>query len=522
MAYGITLKEKDRSQVIRPINAAPFGCVLQVPYGPLTPTYIGSKAQLIEYFAPGGKPDPSYKDYWEALILLEEAPLLACRPKGDAAYGGVWLRSSATGNSHESFSVGITDPSTVTFPDNEVQFTIIGANPSTNNNNYSVVLSESSLEVNDSFDMSIYYNGTLETTFTVSLLKRVDGFGNSIYIEDVLDGRSDVQVVVNTDADLTILPKTDDTEISLASGANISSFSDETYTTAAWSYFEQFNKYYTNNLVDFSCNAVIGKYVNTIANANWYQIHWAGAPSVKASNPRTEEAFNTWKQSVLDYRDVGGTDLNLNSDKTTLWANWGKVSDIYNGRYVWVSPVSAAAARRAFTDRVLSFSQASTGLNENRGAVNYFVELEQDPSTVTLEMEAKQINVITYTPQGMALWNERTLQTEYSNTSFISHRQLFNRLEENIENTLLRYVFIDNNQDERDRYTGLIRDYLRPMVGVHVDSYIVKSDSENNPPELVNQRKMLLQVGVIPYPKANEITFEFIHSRSGVNLREVL
>jgi hypothetical protein len=522
MAYGITRKEKDRSQVIRPISAPPYGCVLQVPYGPLTPTYIGSKAQLLEYFAPGGKPDPNYKDYWEALILLQEAPLLACRPKGDATYGGVWLRSSASGNNHEGFSVGITDPTDVTFPDNEVQFTVVGANPSTDNNNYSVVVSDPSLEINDAFDLSIYYNGALETTFTVSLLRREDGFGNSIYIEDVFEGRSDVQVVINSDADLTILPKTDGVEVSLASGANISDFADETDTVAAWSYFEQFNKYYTNNLVDFSCNAVIGKTVNAIAYANWYQIHWSGAPSIKATNPRAKEAFNTWKQSVLDYRDVQGSDLNLNSDKTTLWANWGKVSDIYNGGYVWVSPVSAAAARRSFTDNKISFSQASSGLNDNRGAIPYFVELEQDPSTVTVELEAKQINVVTYTPQGMALWNERTLQTEYSNTSFISHRQLFNRLEENIENTLLRYVFIDNNQDERDIYTSLIRDYLRPMVGNHVDSYIVKSDEENNPPELVNQRKMLLQVGVIPYPKANEITFEFIHSRSGVNLREVL
>jgi hypothetical protein len=521
---GIQRTEIDRSQVLRPISGEYFGMVLQVPYGPLDPTPIASEVDLMNYFTTEGKPNPLYKDYYEAIVLLKQTPLLACRPQGDALFGGVEVENGAlTANTAVPLATGATSIGTFTFTSDDVQFAIFATNPSADNNNYSIEIEATSSEVANTFDLKLYYNSSLLETFNVSLVVgQKDGFGNSVYIEDVIKDRYDIQVVVNPEADLTILPAVVSTEVAFGGGVTITDFSDTSDTIAAWNKFQSYNENYTHYLVDCSCNYTIGKAVIDIAEANWYQHPFLGIPSIKSTNKKSTEVLNTWKTKALNYRDVNGTELNVNNDHGSLYGVWGEVSDNYNNTTVWISPVSTAAARRAYTNRNIGFSQAACGLNLNRGVSNDFIRLEQDVSTIVDDLEAKQINVLTFTPGGKAIWNERTLQTAYTNTSFQSHRILFNTLEENIENLLVTFVFTDNNEGTRSNLTSLVDDYLRPMKGVHLDDYLVKCDTDNNPATLIAQRKMKIQVAVIPYPKANQIVFEFIHTRTGVSLEELV
>jgi hypothetical protein len=519
---GITRTEIDRSQVLRPTTGSAFGMVLQVPYGPLTPTYVNTEGDFLQFFSPAGDPDPDYKDYFEAMILLKQSPLLINRPQGDALYGGVKVDKAATGNVVAAISSGIADPSSYTFPDNDVQFVLIGSNPSADNNSYSIKIQDTTSEVSNTFNIELYYNGVLQDTFNVSLVRtQTDDFGNSVYITEILKDRSDIQAIVNTSSDLTVLPQTNDTAVSLGGGVTITSFADTSYTTAAWDYFKEFSKYYTNYLVDCSCNYTIGKYVDGIAQVNWYQHVFLGAPSTKQTNPNASQTLTAWKTAALGYRNINGALLNLNSDHSSLYANWGEIQDNYNNTTLWISPVSTAAARRAFTNSNIGFSQAAAGLNRNRGVTNDFIRLEQDVQTIVDDLEEKQINVLTYTPGGLCIWDERTLQTRYSNTSFQSHRILFNTLEENIEALLLTFAFTDNNEDTRAELKGIVDSYILPLIGTHVEDIESKCDAENNPAWLRNLRQMKLQVACIPYPKANRILFEFIHTRSGVSLTEV-
>jgi hypothetical protein len=520
---GIERTEIDRSQVLRPAEGESFGMVLQVPYGPITPTYIDSEDLLLQYFAPGSlKPISTYKDYYESIVLLKQAPILACRPQGDAKYGGVTIERNITGNVVAGLTVGITDPTAYTFLSNEIQFAIIGAEPSTNNNNYSVEILTTTSTIANAFDIVLYYNAIEVTTFTVSLIRsQKDGFGNSIYIEDVIKNRSDIQVIVNSSAtSLTTTPVKTIAPVSFLGGTNITTFSTS-YTITAWDYFKQYNKYFTHYLVDCSCNEVIGKAVIDIAEANWYQMPFFGIPSVKSTNPNTIEDLNTWKTNAKAYRDINGIKLNVNTDHASLFGVWGRVNDTYNDTTVWISPVSTAAARKAFTLKNISISQSACGLNANRGAANDFIELEQDVQSIVDELDSVQINVLTYTPAGKCVWNENTLQTSLSNTSFISHRTFFNTLEENIETLLLSFVFTDINDTTMSELTSILNSYLIPMKGIHLEDVEVRCNNTNNPPALKNQRKMKVQVGVIPYPKAKKIIFEFIHSRSGVSLSEI-
>ena len=524
---GIERIEIDRSQVLNPVSGNYFGIVLQVPYGPITPQGFSTEGTFLEAFSIPDKsghylPDPKYKDYYEALVLLKQTPILACRPQGDALFGGVLVEDATTGNTVSGLGTGIASVDNYTFPNTDTQFIIAGADPSADNNNYSIEILPTISEIDNTFLLKLYYKDVLQNSWDVSLVStQKDDFGNSVYIEEVLKNRSDIQVRVNSNADLTILPYYTSSAVNLSGGITISNFSDTSDIISAWNNFKDFNKYYTNYLVDTSCNEVIGKAVNDIAVDNWYQFVFLGAPSIKVSNSKATEELNTWKTSVLAYRDIDGVLLNISSDHSGLFVNWGEVNDNYNNTTVWVSPVSTAAARRAFTNKNIGFSQAAAGLNAGRGITNDFIQLEQDPQSIADELEQKQINILTYSPGGKVIWNERTLQTKYSNTSFQSHRILFSTLEENIESLLITFNFTDNNETPRSELSNLIADYITPMIGVHLYDAEVKCNSDNNPPSLINQRKMKVQIAVIPYAKANKIIFEFIHTRTGVSLSEV-
>lgn len=516
---GISRTERDASRVIVPATGEPFGMVLQVPYGPLEPTTINTEDDLMLYFAPSGKPDPDYKDYYEAIALLKQTPILACRPQGDATYGGIEIYDSTTGNTNAGLSSGISDPNSYVFADNEVQFVLIGANPSADNNNYSVKIAETTSAVSNTFNIELYYNSTLTETFNVSLLKtQLDGFGNSVYIEEVLKNRKDIKVIVNSSADLTVLPAYDSSAVSFANGSTISSFSDTSYTITAWNYFKEYNKYFTHYLVDCSCNATIGKAVLDIAEENFYQFVFAGAPSIKSSNANSTETLSTWLTTTREYRSVSGNELNVNNDHIGLHANWRRVSDEYNNTTIWISAVSAFAARKAYTINNISISQAAVGPNKNRGVINDAIELEQDPSSVYTTLEDEQINTLVYSPAGITCWGEITMQVAFSNLSFVSHRTYFFYLEENIESNLFFYTFTDINEDTREELASLIRSFTDSQIGIHAEDIQVRVPEDA---DLAAQKKLKVQVAVIPYPKANRILFEFIHSRSGVDLTEI-
>jgi len=520
---GVTTIERDASQVLNPLGGNVFGAVLQVPYGPTTPIYINSPDLFLDYFTPEGKPFPRYKDYYEALLFLNQSPMYLCRPQGDAIFGGVRVYEDVSGNENQGLDVmsggNITDPNNYAFSGDSSLFIILGADPSADNNNYSVKIAASSLsEIDDTFDIQLYYKAVLQETFTVSLKNIKDDFGFSLYIEDVIKDRSDIQIIVNPNRDEDAVPLTNSSAVSFTGGVNITSFASTSVTTAAWDNFKAYNKYKVDHILDFSCNSTIGKYVINIATTNFFQHAYVGVPSIKATNPRSTETLNTWQTKVLDYRDVQGVELNVNNDHGSLICNWGRVSDPYNDTTVWISPVSAYVSRKAYTMKNISISQAAVGVLANRGVINDFIELEQDPSSIYKTLDQNQINIITPTPSGNAAWNERTLQVRYSNTSFISHRTYFSYLEYNIEQALFTYVFTDINDGARADVRDLIKGFTDPEIGINAEDIQVRVPKDD---ALANQRKMKVQVAVIPYAKANEIIFEFIHSRQGVSLSEI-
>ena len=77
--------------------------------------------------------------------------------------------------------------------------------------------------------------------FNVSLLQtQLDGFGNSVYIEEVIKNRSDIQAIVNLAATLTTLPEFTTSAVTFGAGVTITDFSNTADTTAAWDYFKSF------------------------------------------------------------------------------------------------------------------------------------------------------------------------------------------------------------------------------------------------------------------------------------------
>jgi hypothetical protein len=517
---GIKRIEIDKSQVIAEAAGEVFGMVLRVPFGPLKPTLFSNVETFIDAFSNNGKPDPAFRDYYEAQIVLTQAPILACRPQNDALFGGVYIEdeNSATPLT-EGVGTGIADPDNMVFPDDDKQAAILGANPSAENNNFSLKVVASKSQVANTFNIELYEDSVLIQDFNVSLLEtQLDGFGNSVYIENVLAGRTDIRVVVNSAADLTAAPAIDTTAVAFDGGVTITAY-DVASMTASWNQFKEYKKYYTHYLVDTSGLSAVAKAVLAVADFNFFQMVYTAAPSIKSTNKNSTESLSTWKTAMDTYRDTSGTELNVNSDHISLCANWMRINDTSNSTTVWVSAACAFAARKAFTMNQISISQAAVGANANRGSVQEAIELEQDPTSIVNALRDNQINCLTYSPAGIVCWNETTMQVAFTNTSFVSHRTFFYILEEGIENALFFYVFTDISDDERASLESFVRSYTDPFIGEHAEDIQVRVPKDD---ALAAQRKMKIRVAVIPYPKANEIVFEFIHSKAGVDLSELI
>jgi phage tail sheath protein FI len=115
--------------------------------------------------------------------------------------------------------------------------------------------------------------------------------------------------------------------------------------------------------------------------------------------------------------------------------------------------------------------------------------------------------------RGIRVWGARTLS---SNTDwrYIPVRRLFNMIETTIMQGTQFAVFEPNDEELWDGVTRTVSAFLRGlwMVGALFGSsaeqaYYVKCDAETNPPESIDEGKMIVEVGIAPVKPAEFVIF---------------
>jgi len=342
----------------------------------------------------------------------------------------------------------------------------------------------------------------VETFYGSNSLTELDNNGNSLYIEDVINGKSEY-VYAKATGDDVLPPSTVSgssfVKIALAGGADATSTSYD--PTGLWDFFN--NK--DNTPVDLAIvvprskdsavstsevqkvDSVIGKRMDMFAVVQ--------ANSLASTSEQTIIADNASVQSsITNYSYFG------------KYVGWNLVFDRYNSSRVYLPNSIFAAAVIARTDRISSPWEAPAGME--RGVIAAGKQsVILTPDVAGRLYENYNLNTIKFlNGVGNVIWGQKTAQLQKTARDRINVRRMLNYVENGAEKILNAFLFRGNTPKERERVFNLVNSFMNNVyVGNGVSSYRVVCDNTNNTETTIAQN--ILNVDIFIQPA---YTIEFV------------
>ena len=239
------------------------------------------------------------------------------------------------------------------------------------------------------------------------------------------------------------------------------------------------------------------------------------------SVPYDKEASANYLNDIVDYwMNI----LNLSSSFSALYTPHVKVYDKYNDRGLYVSPEGYAAAAVSFT--AMNYEMWFPVAGFRRGQVNVldlrrrFSKGEMDYLYDGAVSGGGGINPLRFAPgRGILIWGQKTLLGRPSSLSRLNVRLLLCVIEPAIAKTLEDFLFELNDSATRAQVTSIINDYMtivQARRGVY--SFDVVCDDTNNPPAVIDQYQMVVDLYIQPIQSVEYIPFRVIITRTGSSL----
>jgi phage tail sheath protein FI len=157
-----------------------------------------------------------------------------------------------------------------------------------------------------------------------------------------------------------------------------------------------------------------------------------------------------------------------------------------------------------------------------RGALNVSRRITRAEQEV---LNPAGINCIRFFPtEGIRVWGARTLSPP-GEWIYLNVRRLFNMIEESIAKGTRWVVFEPNDrplwQDIRRDVSAFLRTLWRDgalMGRTAEEAFFVKCDEETNPPESIDQGRVIIQIGIAPVKPAEFIVFRIGQHSGGVEI----
>jgi phage tail sheath protein FI len=225
-------------------------------------------------------------------------------------------------------------------------------------------------------------------------------------------------------------------------------------------------------------------------------------------------------QQVKDWRVNGA---GYDSKYAALYWPWIKVMDPVAGKPVFMPPSGHVAGIWARNDATRGVHKAPA--NEVVGGV---ISLE----TAITKGEHDQLNPVAvnciraFPGQGIRVWGARTLSSD-PEWRYLNVRRLFNYIEKSILQGTNWVVFEPNDPKLWDSVKRTITMFLRGVWREGAlfgrspeDSFYVKCDEENNPPEARDAGQLTVEIGVAPVKPAEFVVFRISQYADGSALSE--
>lgn len=358
------------------------------------------------------------------------------------------------------------------------------------------------------FDLNASVDNPVEQ-FVCTLTAFTDSSGIECELEERINPYSQYIQVTNNTLALMTVPQVTTTDKVQLKGGNSGTAPTEFDVAAAYGIFANKQLYQINTLINGGhATPTVQKAMDALAVQRWDTVAMLDVPSAK-------QTF----QEAVNYRKL---DLNLNSSYSALFCPDVLEADLINGKQQYVPFSGWAAALCARTDRVANPSFSIAGLN--RGLVDVLkTRYTYDDGQATELFKARVNYTRTFVGQGIALWEQQTLQGQDSALQWLSVRRIVNVMKTAMYQFLL-YSLQEPNDDFTGRQiVGACTQYLQSIKDARgISDYTVVSDASNNTAAMFNSGVRRVTVIIVPVIPIHEIQLQMVISKQGVSFQEAL
>lgn len=213
----------------------------------------------------------------------------------------------------------------------------------------------------------------------------------------------------------------------------------------------------------------------------------------------------------------------LETNYACVYANWIKLNDVYTGKRFWAPFSGYAAAVFGRNDAVAAPWYAPAGLN--RGLIGNVLDIAFNPNIKQRDRlyEIATNPVVFFNGDGYVVFGQKTLQNKPSAFDRINVRRLFLVLERAVGKTIKYFVFEPNTDFTRKSIVDTISpifETVKNQQGLY--DYLIVCDGRNNPPDVIDNNELVVDIYLKPVRAAEFILVNFIATRTSQSFQELL
>lgn len=356
---------------------------------------------------------------------------------------------------------------------------------------------------------------TPDESFLVSCSKVVDGNGKQLYIEDVINGQSNlVRVLANPYATKKVPVYT--TTGNYMEGGTNGHFVSYSQMMRGWDLYKDTESISVNILIQGGQPAGM----NNPTDIADVQRHMLSIAEYRMDSTAVLDVPDELQETADAVAYIKG-DLNVDSSYGAIYSPSVKVLDTYNDKYVWLPPSCFVAPNYADTDANYAVWFDPAGMY--RGTVlcdeARFIYNKGHRNV----LHANRINAIRFFPKGdgYKVWDAITLAVEASALSNVAVRRLLNYLETSISDTVDFSVFDPNDSILWSRLVAKCNAFLKPIADAQgLYWFKVICDTTNNKPSTIASGDLYLDCYFDPVICAKRIHMRAHILKTGATFKE--
>lgn len=477
---GVYPRIVDRTFIAGGSGLLAGGIVLTAKKGPTKIVTVTSPRDFTELFGMPTRDNPSMHT---ALRFLRRAGILSVRRVIKDA-------KAATGKIEK---------------DGTEIFTVTAENEGTWGNNISVKFSAVSSDEPEMFNIMVLDGTDLVETYRVSRNPdKKDGYGNNVFIENVVNQRSRYIRIEDDPSAVIDLVDLYALKVTLAGGKDDTETADTAEFIKAWDEFKNTSAVPAQLLINggFAIPAIQVK-MEEVATARTDAVAILDIPLSAA-------------ESVTDMVEYRKETLKLDSNLGSLYGGWLKVYDEYLDQEVMIPPSGDVAAVIVHTAEVAERWDAPAGLQ--RGIIPNVLGVSKELNEGDRDqLYINEINPIT--PMGGAaavIWGQKNLQKANSTLDRMNVILSVIWMRNVMTEALQPYVFQGNTEYVRSNVEHTLNGFLETvqvrggLYGYHVDT------ESDNTPEVIDRNEMIVNVFIKPVQTAEFIRLNVVITPTGV------